>query len=58
MLITCRPGVDNWLLEVMISQVEEDKHNGAVNSLEMMRQFARQMGDTQLLLTLTRRAIT
>jgi len=41
-----------------ISWVEEDKHNGAVNSLELTSQFARQIGDTQLLLTLTRRGIT
>jgi hypothetical protein len=42
MLITYRPCVDNWLLEVKVSQVEEDKHNGAVNTLEIAGQFGPQ----------------
>ena len=41
-----------------VDNVKDDKHNGAVNSLKLTSQFARQIGDIQLLLTVTRRAIT
>jgi hypothetical protein len=38
-LLITAPSVDNWLLEAEISQQEQDKHNGRVNSPELTRQF-------------------
>lgn len=37
--------VDKSLASPKISWVEEDKHNGAVNSLELASQFAPQIGE-------------
>jgi hypothetical protein len=39
LLLITVPPVDNRLLEAEISQLEQDKHNGRVNSPELTRQF-------------------